>query len=986
MGVMLWAIWSLLLFQRSYPTMLVNSDSSIQLPCAENEREALLQFKHSFQIDCSVNRSPYAYPKVNSWITEANKSCCLWDGVDCDEESHVTGLDLSGSCLHGTFPQNSSLFKLNHLIHLNLADNHFNFSQIPSGIGIFCKLQSLDLSHSAFSGQIPSDLSYLSELFLLDLSDNGAATANNQLRLKLFDPSIEMLVQNLTHLRQLYLGKVDTSSNFPVILTNVTSLEELFLPLCDLYGNLPSDIFHLPHLSILDLEGNNNLAGNLPNFRWYNPLKTLSLGSTEFLGRLPPSIGELSHLEVLDITECQFTGFIPSSLGNLTTLTVLLLSGNNFQGDIPISVTSLTNLNILGFSDLNVVPGNLLAQLPRLHKLTSLSLAGLSLGSQIHKFLANFTELRILDLGSTQLKGPLPQGIANLTKLYQLFLENNELTGSIPKWISQLTDLKLILLSGNSLFGKMEIFFSLKNLRILGLSGTNITFPPSYMTNSSIKLGAADLSLCNLMEFPHFLQHQNEIELLLLTSNNIRGTIPQWFVDITKASLLFLDLSDNHLTGFEQPVTVLQWYQLEQFDISNNWLQGQLPIPPNSMEIYKMSFNLFTGVIPKQICNAKSLISLDLSSNKISGHIPYCMGYQLSNSLQLLDLRSNNLNGNIPPFTKSCKLKMINLSQNHLEGELPRSLANCETLEVLDIGRNHINDTFPMWLGSLLKLQVLVLSHNSFHGNIADPKSDHEFCFLRIIDLSNNFYTGPFPSRYLENWNMMKILKENQSDFSNVTIVYYFELNREIFSLDQKIQYSITITNKGSERLYPKILKVLRVLDFSSNNFTGSIPYSIGNLKGLQALNLSNNSLEGIIPASLANIADLESLDLSLNMLSGPIPTALAQLKSLEVFNVSGNQLVGPIPEGNQFDTFENSSFKGNLGLCGRLLQKKCGNTYIAPQPQPVRSNEDNEFIDWIIRSLGFLCGCIVGYVIGKLYITDKHHKWFMDTFGRQAA
>ncbi|XP_021766308.1 receptor like protein 30-like [Chenopodium quinoa] len=308
---------------------------------------------------------------------------------------------------------------------------------------------------------------------------------------------------------------------------------------------------------------------------------------------------------------------------------------------------------------------------------------------------------------------------------------------------------------------------------------------------------------------------------------------------------------------------------------------------------------------------------------------------------------------------------MINLSKNQFEGKLPKSLINCTLLEVLDIGRNRINDTFPSWLISLPKLQVLVLRHNNFHGKITSPLSTptvHDFPCLRIFDLSCNFLSGKLPSRI---------------GYSN----YAF--------YDEKYNYVVTMTNKGSETFYTKILTVLRVIDFSSNKFTGRIPMMIGNLRGLQALNLSNNNLVGEIPSSLANITDLESLDLSQNILSGVIPQELTKLTFLGVFNVSHNHLVGPIPEGEQFNTFDNSSFAGNLALCGAPLSKKCLKDSVAsslPQ-QSINDDvieEDSKLIDWIIKSLGCVSGFIIGYAIGKIYVTDQHHDWFVETFGRR--
>jgi hypothetical protein len=147
-------------------TFHVISFSSVQPLCRDHERSNLLQFKESFVINKSASSDPSAYPKVASWTLEGNNSdCCSWDGVECDEVTgHVIGLDLNSSCLYGSINSNSSLFHLVHLQRLNLADNHFNYSQIPSTVSNLSKLTYLDLSYSMFSSQIPLQVSQLSQL------------------------------------------------------------------------------------------------------------------------------------------------------------------------------------------------------------------------------------------------------------------------------------------------------------------------------------------------------------------------------------------------------------------------------------------------------------------------------------------------------------------------------------------------------------------------------------------------------------------------------------------------------------------------------------------------------------------------------------------------------------------------------------------------------------------------------------------------------
>ena len=111
------------------------SSFSTQPLCNDSERSALLQFKQSFVTKMSVSSDPFAYPKVSSWNSGKTNDCCSWDGVLCDRvNGHVIGLVLSSSYLYGSLNSSSSLFRLVHLQKLNLADNDFNYSQIPPSI------------------------------------------------------------------------------------------------------------------------------------------------------------------------------------------------------------------------------------------------------------------------------------------------------------------------------------------------------------------------------------------------------------------------------------------------------------------------------------------------------------------------------------------------------------------------------------------------------------------------------------------------------------------------------------------------------------------------------------------------------------------------------------------------------------------------------------------------------------------------------------
>ncbi|KAJ6791527.1 putative leucine-rich repeat receptor-like protein kinase [Iris pallida] len=70
----------------------------------------------------------------------------------------------------------------------------------------------------------------------------------------------------------------------------------------------------------------------------------------------------------------------------------------------------------------------------------------------------------------------------------------------------------------------------------------------------------------------------------------------------------------------------------------------------------------------------------------------------------------------------------------------------------------------------------------------------------------------------------------------------------------------------------------------------------------------------------------LVSLDLSRNELSGAIPSTMAYLTSLESLDLSSNNLSGRIPPGNQLQTFNESTYTSNPGLCGFPVKQICEN------------------------------------------------------------
>lgn len=183
----------------------------------------------------------------------------------------MAALNLNSSRLYGSINSTSSLFRLSQLRSLNPADNHFNYSRIPSKLGSLSRLVYLNLSGSFFSGQIPSEISHLFSLLSLDLSFNLDRPSGISL-LKLESPNFDNFVQNLSNLKDLRLSYVNISSPVPRVMANFSSLTSLVLRSCVLKGEFPDRVFQLPNLTLLDLGMNKDLRGHLPEFEFGSPL------------------------------------------------------------------------------------------------------------------------------------------------------------------------------------------------------------------------------------------------------------------------------------------------------------------------------------------------------------------------------------------------------------------------------------------------------------------------------------------------------------------------------------------------------------------------------------------------------------------------------------------------------------------------------------------------------------------------------------------
>ncbi|XP_057969375.1 cuscuta receptor 1-like [Malania oleifera] len=486
----------------------------------------------------------------------------------------LTTIDLSHNNLTGHFPKlllennpgleylllrNNSLvgqfrFPPTTCFHIDVSDNKL-VGEIQSNIGeMLPQTRRLNISKNAFEGRVPSSISNMSGIGLLDMSFNNFS---GEVPKELLAACTRLEFLDLSH--NMFHGHI-FSNHF-----NMSSLNLMRLDYNHFSGTL-CYLTDLYVLRVLDIS-NNYMSGQITH--WMSnkhSLFNLNMRNNLFSGQF--SCENITYV-YLDISYNDFSGTLPSC-PMVQHLQFLHLEGNRFGGSIPEAF-----LNFSGISSLNIRYNNLFGKIPSV--------------------IGSLSSLKVLLLSGNHLSGLIPNELCQLSEISIMDLSNNSLSGSIPHCFSNIT-------FGN--LGAYRFSFS-QNLEFMwarssywefggllkGHTGVGVTVQyyglqqeeVGFVTKSILKpykggilnnMSGLDLSCNNLTgEIPYELGSLSWIHAMNLSHNRFASPIPSSFSNLCQIESL--DLSYNRLNG-EIPSILVDLNFLAVFSVVHNNLLGRV--------------------------------------------------------------------------------------------------------------------------------------------------------------------------------------------------------------------------------------------------------------------------------------------------------------------------------------------------------------------------------------------------------------------------
>lgn len=770
--------------------------------------------------------------------------------------SELQSLDLAQNNIK--FVLSGVFCALENLSSLNLTHNRIRtVGQLGFGQGCGSNLHHLDLSNNEIKS-LPenSELFKLRSLQHLYLQHNNISDISSEA----FNGLVSMRVLNISH-NQLHTLPEG-------LFANAKELREIYLNDNTLF-ELARGIFHrLEQLIVLDLSS--------------NQLTSNHIDDGTFLG--------LIRLIVLNLSNNALTRIDGKTFKDLFVLQILNLKNNTIGYIEENAFLPLYNLHTLNLAEnrLHTIDENLFNGLFVLSKLT---LNNNLLVNIDRKAFKNCSDLKELDLSSNQLLD-IPEALWELSFLKTLDIGENQISqfrnGSF-KNLNQLTGLRLI----DNQIGNLSVgmFWDLPSLQVLNIAKNKI---------QSIERGT--------------FSRNTQLEAIRLDGNflsDINGVFS------TLASLLWLNLSENHLVWFDYAFVPsnLKWldihgnfiehlgnyYKLQDeiriktLDVSHNRIvEISAMAIPNSVELLFINNNFLNSIHVNTFFDKKNLTRVDMYANEIV-HLEL-------NSLRLSTVPGNRtlpefyIGGN--PFQCDCAMEWLPIINNMTAMRQYPRVMDLENV-LCKMTNTRSGTHVPL---SSLKTTDFLCKYET-HCFAICHCCDYDACDCEMTCPQNcTCYHDPL-------WNTNVVDCSGQS---SIEIPQKIPMDATEVFLDgnniKELQNHVFIGRQKMRSLY---VNNSNVDSIQNRTFAG--------LNALQILHLGNNKLKELKGYEFHQLSNLKELFLQNNLISHIANISFLSLKSLEVLRLDGNRLV-------DFGvwTFNNNPNLKALSLGNNLWSCKC--------------------------------------------------------------